>query len=441
MAEWLMTAAETDPDAMSSSLVLSTEKEYRIDSKGIPLKDADGEELPPLWRPTALHAADVVDTGDAVDGLLSAGLTPEALDGIPNGVVFAGAKMLDKQFAGKPRSFVEDRCMKFLGRYLNRRYGPLSQSQPSADGEEITLQSALQNVLAMLRAQNWLYHTAHWQTSGPTFYGQHLLFERLYAAVVDEYDALAEKIVQAFGPAAVEPIQAIQRASWLVSEWSGENAVAAGLHAEAALGAAVATALGLSKDNPGLQNFLQGICDDHQTNLYLLQQVQGGTEEGGKMKAEGGTLLAAVCKLLSAHRPLLTAHRLNSDPGSSIGGQDEPGSPNQPESGDNNPYPGGPSNALHDGCRSTLAYHHLTACRTCGAAISACGCDHVEHESRVITMAKEPCAACKAKLEAPGDGGPPDSPGKNGDTMPEPGADAAGMDLRRRELMLLDLAV
>jgi hypothetical protein len=55
-------------------------------------------------------------------------------------------------------------------------------------------------------------------------------------------------------------------------------------------------------------------------------------------------------------------------------------------------------------------------------------------------MAKEPCAACMAKMSAPGDGGPPDSPGKNSDVMPEPGPDAAGTDLRRRELVLLDLA-
>ena len=451
MAEWLMTAAESDPDAISSSLVLSTEKEYRIDAKGVPLTDADGQELPPLWRPTALHAVDVVDTGDAVDGLLSAGLTAEALDTIPNGVVFAGAKMLDKQFAGKPRAFVEDRCQNFLRRYLDRRYRetgvngtpPASRLTPP---DSPPLLAALQTVLAMLRAQNWLYHTAHWQTMGPTFYGQHLLFERLYTSLVDEYDALAEKIVQAFGPASVEPVAAIQRASWQVSEWSGDNAVAAGLHAEAALTAALKEALALSTDNPGLQNFLQGICDDHQTNLYLLQQVQGGTEEGGRMKAEGGSIsLAAIKRLVSAlHAPRPTPHAprsLTSDPGSSIGGQDEPGSPDKPEDSGDNPYPGGPGNPLakHDGCRSTLAYHHLTLCRLCNGVMSACDCDHVEHESRVVTMAKEPCAACKAALEAPGDGGPPDSPGKSGDVMPEPGPDAAGMDLRRRELTLFDL--
>jgi DNA-binding ferritin-like protein len=439
MADWLMTAAESDPDAISSSLVLSTEREYRIDAKGVPLTDAEGNELPPLWRPTALHAADVVDTGDAVDGLLSAQLTPERLEEIPNGVVFAGAKMLDKQFAGKPRAFVADRCQAFLRRYLDRRYGEDlaagDGSDGSGGGEQNSLQAALQRVLGMLRAQNWLYHSAHWQTSGATFYGQHLLFERLYTGLVDEYDALAEKMVAAFGPAAVEPVQAIQAASSRVAEWAGENAVAAGLQAEAALAEALKAALGLSTDNPGFQNFLQGICDAHQTNLYLLQQVQGGKTAKEAMAAVGN---GGIRKLL--RQQIRDIRAMLGDPGSSIGGQDEPGAPDQPENGDDNPYPGGPSNALHDGCRSTLAYHHLTLCRLCGEKMQACGCDHVEHESRVVTMAKEPCAACKAKLEAPGDGGPPDSPGKSGDVMPE-GPDAAGMDLRRRELTLLDLAI
>lgn len=255
MGDYVMTLAETDPDLFSTSLVLSTDREYRIDAKGLPMIDADGQELPPLWRPTQIMACDCVSTGDAVDGLLGRmGGSIEALGGLPNGAVFAAAAALDKHFAGKPREFVQKHCKAFLDHYLNRRYG-------------------------------------------------------------------------------------------------------------AKLG----------------------------------------------------------------------------DPGSAVGGQDEPGAPDQPESGDNNPYPGGPGNALHNGCRSTLGYHHLTACRSCGANISACGCDHVEHESRVITMAKEPCAVCKAKLEAPGVAAPPDAPGKSGDVMPEPGPDASGSDLRRRRLDLLNL--
>lgn len=69
---YLMDIAETDPDLLSTSLVLEADMEYRMDKKGRPLMDNEGMELPPLWRPTKLHANDVVSTGEAVDGMLQA---------------------------------------------------------------------------------------------------------------------------------------------------------------------------------------------------------------------------------------------------------------------------------------------------------------------------------------------------------------------------------
>jgi hypothetical protein len=69
---YVMDLAESDPDALSSSLVLQTEKVQILDEKGRPKKDDKGEDVPPVWLPTKLHASDVVDTGDAVDGFLSA---------------------------------------------------------------------------------------------------------------------------------------------------------------------------------------------------------------------------------------------------------------------------------------------------------------------------------------------------------------------------------
>src|SRR5690606_33619745 len=38
----------------------------------------------------------------------------------------------------------------------------------------------LSAVLSALRAASFLHQTHHWQTSGPSYYGDHLLFDRLY---------------------------------------------------------------------------------------------------------------------------------------------------------------------------------------------------------------------------------------------------------------------
>lgn len=218
MADWLMTAAESDPQAISSSLVLKTDKEFRADAGGMPMMDDDGNELPPLWRPLALHACDIVDTGDAVDGLLGkqfSGTEQLAAGELPNGILWKASAMLDRHFAGKPRQFVSEHLAAYVDRYLRRRFG-----------------------------------------------------------------------------------------------------------------------LGPFED----PNELPGVDD-----------------------------------VPHAHDPE----------------KDDP------------PMP--PESAKHDGCRSTLAYHHLTMCRMCKAEISGCGCDHREMESRVVTMAKEPCAECMKKITAGGD--------------------------------------
>ncbi len=116
---YIMDLAESDPDAMSSSLVLQADQETRLDSKGRPKRDTEDNELPPLWRPLALHASDVVDTGDAVDGFLSA----ETIDGLPDAVVRRACELLDTQFGDADRETIEARCQAWLGRYLNHRFG------------------------------------------------------------------------------------------------------------------------------------------------------------------------------------------------------------------------------------------------------------------------------------------------------------------------------
>jgi len=120
LAGYVMDLTEEDSDGLSSSLVLQIVEEYRIDKKGRPKVDDDGEPLPPLWRPIALHGSDIVDSGDAVDGLLGAQLD---FGGLPDGVVRQGAALLDKQFAGRSRDEIRRHCLAWLGRYLSLRFG------------------------------------------------------------------------------------------------------------------------------------------------------------------------------------------------------------------------------------------------------------------------------------------------------------------------------
>lgn len=132
LADYVLSLAESDPDSFSSSLVLEVEQEFRIDTKGRPLTDAEGNELPPLWKPTAIHASDIVDTGDAVDSVLSpaelakaldVGLTPELekmlrFDRVARFVT----QLLNGQFPKAGKDEVRERCMGWLDRYLSHRF-------------------------------------------------------------------------------------------------------------------------------------------------------------------------------------------------------------------------------------------------------------------------------------------------------------------------------
>jgi hypothetical protein len=123
-----MDLAESDADALSSSLVLKTDMEYRTDKKGRPLKDDDDNELPPLWRPTRLHASDIVDSGDAVDGLLGAqnGLS---IGGLPDAVIRQASVLLDRQFGDASAEVIRARCNAWLDRYLAERFGEAEEGE------------------------------------------------------------------------------------------------------------------------------------------------------------------------------------------------------------------------------------------------------------------------------------------------------------------------
>lgn len=65
-------------------------------------------------------------------------------------------------------------------------------------------QKSLLTLLGMLRGLKWLAWNGHWQVKGNSFYGDHLMLERIYTEVLDgQIDTLAEKIVCLFGSEAI----------------------------------------------------------------------------------------------------------------------------------------------------------------------------------------------------------------------------------------------
>jgi DNA-binding ferritin-like protein len=53
--------------------------------------------------------------------------------------------------------------------------------------------------IASLKAMALIHQNSHWTTRGVAFYGDHLLFERLYNSALKDLDLAAEKFVGLFG--------------------------------------------------------------------------------------------------------------------------------------------------------------------------------------------------------------------------------------------------
>ena len=53
----------------------------------------------------------------------------------------------------------------------------------------------LAGFLAVTEALQMLHHAHHWQTKGENFYGDHLLYQRLYETVQGEIDLVGEKLI------------------------------------------------------------------------------------------------------------------------------------------------------------------------------------------------------------------------------------------------------
>jgi len=173
--------------------------------------------------------------------------------------------MVRQAAVGKAAHFYKT-VQSHISPYTNRAYGELA------------------GVLVFLRALSMVHQTNHWATQGPAYYGDHLLFDRLYGDLVSEIDTVAEKAVGLGGSGLVIAPMLAKSTSDVVSELCAaqlgtpdpEGRVAMSLQAELRflvmmqMVAREMRAKGtLSR---GTDNMLASIEDKHEEHVYLLKQ-------------------------------------------------------------------------------------------------------------------------------------------------------------------------
>ena len=150
----------------------------------------------------------------------------------------------------------------------------MSATEPHSRASE----RALCDLLAALRALQQLHQTTHWVVHGEPFYGDHLLYQRLYEAMGDEFDTLAEKVVAYFDEASVDLLSQLDRMEEIAAKWdmATDCHVERTLIAERHLQDLIKKAYDLISSNGemslGLDDYLMALANNHETNIYLIQQ-------------------------------------------------------------------------------------------------------------------------------------------------------------------------
>lgn len=142
------------------------------------------------------------------------------------------------------------------------------------------LAEALASALASLRAATQVYQTAHWQASGPEYYADHQLYERLYDETNELTDALAERVVGLFGAGYVDagPQATAQTAEVekLVSQTTGAKEVqAAARRAKEQLTASYEALTKSGRTEIGLDDLIMSTASKVDEHLYLIGQRLG----------------------------------------------------------------------------------------------------------------------------------------------------------------------
>ena len=138
---------------------------------------------------------------------------------------------------------------------------------------------AVQHAVAALRLEALVYEEAHWCARGSTFYGDHLLYERLRDSARSKADSLGERAVGLFGEQLVRTLllrdeMASCPGAQLACS-AGDPlacAIAAAQHGLSAVESAMAECDAAGVLTGGFEDLLMSLMSDSEEASYLLGQ-------------------------------------------------------------------------------------------------------------------------------------------------------------------------
>lgn len=161
--------------------------------------------------------------------------------------------------------------------------GDMQDSQQGKDPHDRILRDELVYHIAWLRVLSIWFQHAHWSVGGQSSYGDHLMYERIYLAITEEIDALAEKAVGFTGVSAVDTHVHGKMIGEMICAYptptrAGEATMIAstGLAMVSdyidTINETYTTLKGQGKLSMGLDDFLMALVSKLETQAYLLKQ-------------------------------------------------------------------------------------------------------------------------------------------------------------------------
>ena len=156
----------------------------------------------------------------------------------------------------------------------------MTNKQAAAPANPVLIGQTLHDVLCTLRTMYVHYQNLHW---GSKYYGDHLLFQRLYEGVAQETDTIAEKILGLTGNQMwVSDLHSLQHGFDTLQIWysvAPEDVVSRALYSEAYLLEQLDYTRSVLDESDsltyGLDDTLSSLASKHEEHVYLLRQRMG----------------------------------------------------------------------------------------------------------------------------------------------------------------------
>jgi DNA-binding ferritin-like protein len=143
--------------------------------------------------------------------------------------------------------------------------------------QEDKINSVCNLYVASLRTLGLVQQNCHWLTKGIAFYGDHLLFERLYKTAIENADLMAERFIGLFGAEACGIEAQSEMISKLLGKYQGDECHALVLRFEKDVLAFSQQVYDFFEEEGvltlGLDDSLMKVASSCEEACYLLQQA------------------------------------------------------------------------------------------------------------------------------------------------------------------------